>query len=97
MKTFIIGEKEYTVPDIGVTLEEPVQFRVDEGEFAGVQFTISDMQMDDADDSQLNYSVSTDSEIDMEKFSLVLNDFIVMILHEQLLREEQTRNSETQE
>lgn len=89
MKTFTIGEKEYTVPDIGVTLEEPVQFRVDEGEFEGVEFAISDMQMDEVDESQLSYNVSTNVEdIDMDRFKDVLNDFIIMILHEQLLREE---------
>lgn len=89
MKTFTIGEKEYTVPDIGVTLEEPVQFRVDEGEFKGVEFAISDMQMDEVDESQLNYNVSTNVEdIDMDRFKDVLNDFIIMILHEQLLHEE---------
>ena len=89
MKTFSIGEKEYTVPDIGVTTEEPLQFKVNEGEFEGVEFAISDMQMDEVDESQLNYNVSTNVEdIDMDRFKDVLNDFIIMILHEQLLREE---------
>jgi hypothetical protein len=89
MKTFTVGEKEYTVPDIGVTAEEPLQFKVNEGEFEGVEFAISDMQMDEVDESQLNYNVSTNVEdIDMDRFKDVLNDFIIMILHEQLLREE---------
>ena len=89
MKTFSIGEKEYTVPDIGVTTEAPLQFKVNEGEFEGVEFAISDMQMDEVDESQLNYNVSTNVEdIDMDRFKDVLNDFIVMILHDQLLREE---------
>lgn len=89
MKTFTVGEKEYTVPDIGVTTEEPLQFKVNEGEFEGVEFAISDMQMDEVDESQLNYNVSTNVEdINMDRFKDVLNDFIVMILHDQLLREE---------
>ena len=89
MKTFSLGESEDTVPDIGVTTEEPLQFKVNEGEFEGVEFAISDMQMDEVDESQLNYNVSTNVEdIDMDRFKDVLNDFIVMILHDQLLREE---------
>jgi hypothetical protein len=88
MKTFTIDGKEYVVPNIGVTSEEPIQFRVNEGEFEGVNFTISDMQIDDDIEGLLHYNVSTDADVDMDRFRDVLNDFIILILHEQLMREE---------
>lgn len=88
MKTFTIADKEYTVPDIEVMQEEgstPL-FKINEGDYAGVIFALDDLRIDEVDDTLLWYDLKTEKEKDVEDIKEIVDNFILMILHEQTQR-----------
>jgi hypothetical protein len=92
MKTFQSGNDTITVPDITVVKSDnPITFRIEEGEWAGVMFTIADMQLDDKVEGLLHYSfdiINSDQspKATHENIEKIVSNFILSILHDQVKR-----------
>jgi hypothetical protein len=92
MKTFQSGNETITIPDISVIkIDNPIVFRIEEGEWSGVMFTISDMHFDDEKESLLHYffnivdgdQPSTVTPDDIEK---IVGNFILSIINDQVMK-----------
>lgn len=89
MKTFTVADKEYTVPDIEALVNEegsPTIFKINEGEHAGVTFALDDLRIDDNDDTLLWYDLKTEKEKNVDDIKEIVDNFILMVLHEQTER-----------
>jgi len=97
MKTFIIEGKEITVPQIDVThlvTEDQVDytFTIMEGDHQGIQFRMTNMRIDDNDTSLMWYDLETAQPEDVDKIKPIVDNFILMILHEQIERDKNGQN-----
>lgn len=64
MKTYNTADGSFNVPDYIVTIEEGVSdsfiFTLTEGELSGTRFKIDCIQVDDNDDSLINYNLHSE-------------------------------------
>lgn len=93
MRTIIIGDEEYIIPDIKAVRHDPVVFQIMEGECEGIQFILENMKIDDQDDSLMLYDLSTIVKSDVDLIKSIVDNFIVGILHDQI---ERSRNENDQ-
>jgi hypothetical protein len=94
MKTFMSEGREIQLPDIGVVSSESApRFEIKEGDFKGIQFTITNIRMDDKDEALMWYDLNTATEGDQEKIKPIVDDFILSILYEQIERPENENDS----
>lgn len=92
MKTFQHGDEIITVPDITVVKSnDPITFRVEEGCWAGLTFTITDMHFDDKNEGLLHYNLDVINSDSPTKptpkgFEETISNFILSILYDQANR-----------
>lgn len=88
MKTVVIDQQEYTVPDIKFRLDQDQlpKFEIIEGELAGKWFSIENFRMDGEDETLLCYDLSTEDEKDVEIVKPVVDNYIVIMLYEEMKR-----------
>lgn len=104
MKQFTVGDKTYEVPAITVVTDDqgksPV-FEISEGEYSGVKFSIDDIHMDDKDESLMWYDLNVGDTFDPPRADInlkikpIVDDFIIMVLHEQIEREKNGKQSDS--
>lgn len=96
MKTYTVPGEEgrvISVPEI-VAITKDTVFRITEGEFEGVWFTLSDMHMDDSDDCLMHYNVEC-AGATVDEIKPMVDNFILSILIEQIERSNNgTRSSD---
>lgn len=94
MKTVVIDQQEYTVPDIKFRLDQDQspKFEIIEGELAGKWFSIENFRMDDEDETLLWYDLLTEDEKDVEILKPVVDNYIVIVLHEEMKRQQLNEN-----
>ncbi len=90
MKTFIVEEVEYTIPDItfiGSTDEEVKKncFVIEEGEYEGLQFRLSNFKMDD--DSFLSYELEVSKE--KEGLETLIENFVLYLIQNKIDKTEE--------
>ena len=100
MKTFTSDGVEYSVPDISHDLvDDKIIFKIEEGEHAGIVFSIKDMRMDDTDEGVMWYDLETVNEKDVDLIKPTVDNFIVMTLYDEVQRikneTDQERNPDT--
>lgn len=103
MKSFVSDGVEITVPDTAVVNPEGPVIQILEGPHAGVYFKIGNMRMDDTDDALLWYDLdivdaaghNTGEPVDQIK--PIVDNFILMILHEQIENEKVKNENQTAE
>lgn len=85
MKTYIVSSegRTFDIPDYDI-VQGPV-FRITEGQFEGVWFTISDMRMDDTDECLMHYNVEC-AGATVDEIKPIVDNFILSILIEQIER-----------
>jgi len=93
MRTFTIENIEYSVPEISV-IEDGTSFQIMEGEHQGIIFSIDNLIMDEVEEGLLHYNLNTVDDKDVDKIKGVVDNFILMILYDQILRN-QNETSET--
>jgi hypothetical protein len=92
MKSFISEGVEITVPDYEVVSIEPPILQITEGEHAGVVFQISNIRMDDADESLMWYDLDiTDATgkntgLPVDNIKETVDNIILMVLYGQIER-----------
>lgn len=87
MKTFVIEGVEYSVPDISAdAVDDKIIFKIEEGEHAGIVFSIKDMRMDDTDEGVMWYDLETVNEKDVDLIKPTVDNFILMTLHDGIQR-----------
>lgn len=91
MKTFQIEGNTVEVPDIVIVEPEPPVFRIAEGEWSGVTFTISELRIDDQDEKLLHCSYDIveseqQKEVTPDDIKPIIQNFILKILHDQMRR-----------
>ena len=81
MKTFLIDGVEYSVPDISVdVVDDKIILKIEEGEHAGIVFSIKDIRMDDTDEGLMWYDLETVNEKDVDLIKPTVDNFILMAL-----------------
>ena len=87
MKIINIGNDSYEVPAYHLYKDEAGQtiFRIEDGEFADVEFMIKNMSMDEADEGLMHYDLFSDAPVNDIK--PVVDNIIFDILNEQINRE----------
>ena len=87
MRKFTIEGVEHELPEIGVNSEGEMNvFEIKEGEHAGAQFTLSDMQFDAEDECLLHYSLDTSDNTTVDKIKPIVDNFILSIILDQVER-----------
>lgn len=81
MRTIISDGIAYDVPEI-TPVSEPVMQILD-GPFAGVWFTLSDMQMDDKDECLMHYNVEV-AGATVDEIKPVIDNFIISLLYDRI-------------
>lgn len=81
MRTIISDGIAYDVPEI-TPVSEPVMQILD-GPFAGVWFTLSDMQMDDEDECLMHYNVEV-AGATVDEIKPVIDNFIISLLYDRI-------------
>ena len=95
MKTFTSDGVDYTVPDISHDLVgDKIIFKIEEGEHAGIVFSIKDMRMDDTDEGLMWYDLETVNEKDVDLIKPTVDNFIIMTLYDQVQRIKNETNQE---
>lgn len=85
MKTFTIDGVEYSVPEISFDLvDDKIIFKIEEGEHAGIVFSIKDMRMDDTDEGLMWYDLETVEEKHVQLIKSTVDNFILMTLHNEV-------------
>lgn len=86
MKTFKLEEREVTIPDIdAVGFDSTLRHIIRDGEFAGVEFTLDNMRVDDEDESLLWYDVSVVAgDATVDKIKEITDNYILWILVQQI-------------
>lgn len=94
MRTIVADGIAYEVPEI-MPVTEPVM-QILEGPFAGVWFTLSDMQMDEQDESLMHYNLEV-SGATVDEIKSVVDNFIISLLHDRVeeLKKEFDENKTT--
>lgn len=87
MKSFESDGVTYEVVDIVPVSEskEPV-FEIREGEFAGTWFKLSNLRIDNKDDSLLWYDLEASGDTTVDQIKPIVDNFILSILVEQIQR-----------
>lgn len=101
MKTYKSGDREFSVPEIvplelqeedaakDSTLPDPLKCVIAEGEFAGTEFTIGNLRMDDEDESLLWYDFHiVKGTFTVEQLKPTINDWIIGLLYDMIEREQ---------
>ena len=89
MKIFQSEGKDIAIPDIEVVpgSHDPHKFLIKEGEFAGIEFTMTNMHMDEKDEALLWYDLDvTKGEVAVDKIKPVVDNYILSILYDQIER-----------
>lgn len=91
MKTYVIpGEqRSIDVPDISAVTEQVM--KIDEGPYAGVWFTLTDMVMDDEDECLMHYNVEC-AGATVDEIKPIVDNFILQLLLEQIERSKNEAN-----
>jgi hypothetical protein len=98
MKTFQSGNDTITVPDISVVKsDDPITFRIEEGEWAGVMFTIAHMRFDDKEEGLLLYDLDVvkgeqPTNATPKDIEGIVSNFILSILYDQANRSKGVEN-----
>lgn len=95
MRTIVAEGIAYEVPEI-TPVSDPVM-QIMEGPFAGVWFTLSDMQMDDEDECLMHYDLEV-SGATVDEIKPIVDNFIISLLHdkvEALKKEKQANEDKT--
>lgn len=81
MRTIVADGIAYEVPEI-TPVSEPVM-QILEGPFAGTWFTLSDMYMDDEDDSLMHYNVEV-AGATVDEIKPIIDNFIISLLYDRI-------------
>lgn len=88
MKTFFSDDKEITIPDIGVvTVDGGTRLRIEEGECEGIEFALSNIRMDDNDDTLMWYDLDTFPSGHIDNIKPIVDNFILSLLIEKIERQ----------
>lgn len=80
---FVVDGQMYSVPTIDVHTQ-PV-FRIQEGPFEGVWFTLTNMRMDDAEEGLLHYEIDVAGAA-IEEIKPIVDAFIIKLVRDQVDR-----------
>lgn len=83
MRTIVSDGIAYEVPEI-TPVSEPVM-QILEGPFAGVWFTLSNMQMDEEDGCLMHYNVEA-AGASVDEIKPIVDNFIISLLYDNIER-----------
>jgi hypothetical protein len=83
MRTIVSEGIAYEVPEI-TPVSEPVM-QILEGPYAGVWFTLSDMQMDEKDECVMHYNVEV-AGATVDEIKPIIDNFIISLLYDRIER-----------
>lgn len=83
MRTIVSEGIAYDVPEI-TPVSEPVM-QILEGPYAGVWFTLSDMQMDEVDECVMHYNVEV-AGATVDEIKPIIDNFIISLLYDRIER-----------
>ncbi len=87
MKTFFSEGREITIPDIGsITADGGTRFRIEEGEYEGIEFAISNIHMDDNDETLMWYDLDTFPSGHLDNIKPIVDNFILSLLIDRIER-----------
>lgn len=81
MRTIVADGVAYEVPEI-VPVSEPVM-QILEGPYAGVWFTLSDMQMDEKDECVMHYNLEV-AGATVDEIKPIIDNFIISLLYDRI-------------
>jgi len=97
MKVFKCEDREVQIPDIKpITLETGLAFEIQEGDCKGIQFTLTNIRIDDKDDTLLWYDLNTVDESHIARIQSIVDNYILMMLYEGI-KSADTEGSQTVE
>lgn len=85
MKTFFSEGKEITIPDIGAMIVDGRnRLRIEEGDYEGIEFEISNIRMDDNDQTLMWYDLDTFPDGHIDNIKPIVDNFILSVLIDQI-------------
>ena len=81
MRTIVSDGIAYEVPEI-TPVSEPVM-QILEGPYAGVWFTLSDMQMDEEDEYLMHYNLEV-AGATVDEIKPIIDNFIISLLYDRI-------------
>lgn len=81
MEKFTVENVEYELPKMGYVMadNDTLRFIIEEGELTGVEFGLSNLQMDESEEGLLHYDIDVD-EASLEKVKPITEALILKIL-----------------
>lgn len=98
MKTKVAFGKTYTIPDmecIGATADGLPIMKITEGEFEGVEFSVSDTMMSD-DGLDLMYNLET-THVTVDQIKPITDNMLMMLMIEAIERQEKENETKATE
>lgn len=87
MKTFYSDGVEITIPDIGATtVDGRVRLRIEEGDYEGIEFEISNIRMDDKDETLMWYDLDTFPDGHLDNIKPIVDNFILSVMIDKIER-----------
>lgn len=85
MKTYVIPGEDRSIDVPKIEIVGDTVLKIEEGPFAGVWFTLSDMQMDDTDECLMHYNVEC-AGATVDEIKPIVDNFILSLLLDQIER-----------